>query len=366
MRLQIVLCALLFLLTPLFAAPSVLKVENGGLLFTDNQAGVSGTDAGYSVPLGNQTLWMFGDVFLLDPTVPIKPYLRMISNCGLWVPSGSGIEPLRHYKFFTEPQSGIARPLLTPLPTEANEKNLRLWPYGGWYNDAEKCAYLFYARVVTTGTGPFDFRTEGHGLASADTTNLDALQFTRLSAAPNQMLWWSAQDNAALYGSAVVSNAPGDYLYIVGWQERDGKKRGKLARVAKSRITDLKAYEYFTGTDGKVSWNREANAATDIPGLDDFPTELSVAYNQYLGGYLAVHSVGVSDKVRLSLAPNPWGPYQNIAEISAPHRAFSRAFCYAGKEHPELAQEQGRIIYVTYVDSERYWLQMLKVTLQRG
>ena len=90
-----------------------------------------------------------------------------------------------------------------------------------------------------------------------------------------------------------------------------------------------------------------------------------MAYNAYLGGYLAVHSVGISERMRLSLAPAPWGPYRPIAEIGAPHRALERAFCYAGKEHPELAQEHGRILYITYVDSERYWLQLLKVTLQR-
>ena len=35
---------------------SVLRVQNAGLLFTDNQAGVSGTDAGYSIPL--ERLWI--------------------------------------------------------------------------------------------------------------------------------------------------------------------------------------------------------------------------------------------------------------------------------------------------------------------
>ena len=47
---------------PHLSAPSVQKVENAGLLFTDNAAGVSGTDAGYSIPLQAQSLWLFGDV----------------------------------------------------------------------------------------------------------------------------------------------------------------------------------------------------------------------------------------------------------------------------------------------------------------
>ena len=38
---------------------------------------------------------------------------------------------------------------------------------------------------------------------------------------------------------------------------------------------------------------------------------------------------------------------------------------YAGKEHPELAREDGRVIYVTYVDSNVYMPHLLEVTLRR-
>jgi hypothetical protein len=101
----------------------------------------------------------------------------------------------------------------------------------------------------------------------------------------------------------------------------------------------------------------------DVEGLSDFPTELSVSYNAYLGGFLAVHSVNLGEKARLSVAKEPWGPYRQIGEIDTRHQPFAKAFCYAGKEHPELAEENGRIVYVTWVDSSRYWLHLLKITL---
>ena len=128
--------------------------------------------------------------------------------------------------------------------------------------------------------------------------------------------------------------------------------------------THLASYEYYAAGD-VPRWSKRLGNAADIDGLTDFPTELSIAYNEYLGGYLAVHSVGLAEKVRLSLAPHPWGPYRSIGEIGTPRRAFSRGFCYAGKEHAELAEDHGRVLYITYVDSERYWLQRLKVTVQR-
>lgn len=342
--------------------PQVEKVENAGLLFTDNPAGVSGTDAGYSIPLPNQTLWLFGDVFLLDPTSPAKRFVGAVSNCALLVPAGRGPGSLQRYRFLTDPASGLARQALPNAPSDGKE--VRYWPYGGWYSPAERQVYLYYARVRTTGTGPFAFQVDGHGLACADARVPERIQFARRPAPDAGDVWWSGEGERPLFGGAVVSGAPGDYLFVIGVQERDGRKRGKLARVRKDRIGDLRAYEYYAGGD-PPRWSLQVEAAADVEGLSDFPSELSVSYNPYLGGYLAVHSVGLSERVRLTLASAPWGPYRPIGEIGTPHRALSTGFCYAGKEHPELSEDRGRIIYITYVDSDRYWLQLLKVTLHR-
>lgn len=366
----------------------VEQVENAGLLFTDNPAGVSGVDAGYSLAMGRQTLWLFGDVFLLDPTAPSKPYVGAVSNCALLVPAGSGVTPLRDYTFLTDPKTGLARQVM-PLTTEdkksEDSKTIRYWPFGGWYDSATKRVYLYYGRIRTSGSGPFDFHIDGHGLAVAEAAAPAAFQFRYLNAmknstadaGPKQALWWTGAANAPLFGSAVITakvekkiekigvSSSADYLYVAGVQERDGHKYGKMARVLKNKITDMGAYDYFTGGTDAPRWSHAIAEAADVSSLHDFPNELSIAYNTYLGGYLAVQSVGITDKIRLSLAPHPWGPYTPLAEIGAPHRAFAHAFCYAGKEHPELAQDQGRIIYVTYVDSDRYWLQLLKITLQK-
>lgn len=331
----------------------ILSVQNAGLLFTDNPAGVDGTDAGYSVPLGKQTLWLFGDVFLRDPKAPEKPIVGVLSNCGLLVPKGTGAGPLKSYRFLTYP-SGLACQLIDSDTVKG--KDLRFWPFGGWYDASAKKIYLFYGRIRTTGNGPFAFKAEGHGLTVADATHLDSIRFRPLQ----PEIWWPNEPGKPVFGSAVTEF--GGFLYVYGFQERGHQKFGKVARVPKSRVRDLSAFEYYAAGD---RWCMEIDKAADIDGLSGFPTELSVTYNAYLGGYLAVHSIGISDKVRLSLALSPWGPFRPLGEISTPTRALSKGFCYAGKEHPELAEERGRIIYVTYVDSSRYWLQLLKVTLRR-
>ncbi len=353
-------------ISPDLEAPRIVRVENRGLLFTDNDAGVNGTDAGYSIPLGNRTLWLFGDVFLQHPSTPEKPFIGNLSNCALLTARGTGSASLRSFLFLKDSKTGLARQV---IPKAAGEDGkVRLWPFGGWYSESEKRIYLYYARVRVTGNGPLDFHTDGLGLAWADARKPEEIEFHRIPTSDGSAMWWESGRETPVFGNAVVSGTrveDRDYVYVVGSRESGGRKFGALARVPKSRPADLAAYEYFSGTAEAPKWSRTLPDAANIDGLGDFPSELSISYNSCLGGYLAVHSVGIGEKVRLSLAPRPWGPYRYLGEIDARHQPLVKAFCYAGKEHPELAEDGGRIIYITYVDGSRYWLQLLKVTLEK-
>jgi hypothetical protein len=344
--------------------PSIVSVENCGLLFTDNRAGVSGVDAGYSIALNHEVLWLFGDVFLQDNCSPTKTYVGAVSNCGLIVSKRPGVSALRDYTFLKDAQTGLARQLLGNSP--GVEPNIRYWPFGGWYDAANRRIYLYYARIHTTGTGPLDFQSEGYGLAAADATRSTQIEFNAIPAGRDGKIWWPETAGGSVYGNAVVQNCSDRYVYVAGMRADKQRRWGRMARVPRERIGDRSAYEYYAGGGEHPVWVRRPDKAADVAGLADFPTELSISYNSYLGGYLAVHTLGIFEQVRLSFASRPWGPYHTIAEISTPHRAFAKAWCYAGKEHPELAEERGRIVYVTYVDSDRYWLKLLKVTLQAG
>lgn len=347
------------------AAPSahVVKVENKGLLFTDNQAGVSGVDGYFSLPVGDKmTVWFFGDVFLLDPTSPEKPWIGDLSNCALLTPSGKGFRGLARYRFLTNPKTGVARPMIANRPDENNK--VRFWPLAGYYDEQQRAIYLYYVRVLfTDGGGPLDFKVAGYGVARSDARDPKAMQFERLKSAEGNELWELAT-NGPLFGSAVVAGAAGHDLYVLGYREAIDHP-AVLARVAKQHIGDSRAYEYFSGTAASPAWNPDVRRAANVAGLGRMPAVLSVAYNKYLGGYLAVHQVDTTEKIQLCLAKEIWGPYETIGEITAPHKAFAKSFCYDGAEHPELAEENGRIIYVTFVDSDRYWQQLYRVTLQK-
>lgn len=342
--------------------PRIASVESEGLLFTDNKAGVTGVDGYFSVPIGKQTVWFFGDVFLNDPTDPQKKWHGDVSNCALLTPSGHGRHGLFNYEFLTNSTTGLARPVIPNRPDENNK--VRFWPLAAWHDERAHELYLYYNLVhFTEDGGPFGFRVIGYGLTKSDTRDPKKLLFERIKGATGEELWGHT-DASPTYGLTIVLGKPGSYLYLVGDEGKKKNPHATLARVHKDKIADQRAYEYFSGTAASPAWSTNVNDAIGIEGFTDFTGSMSVVYNNYLGCYLAVHHVGVTEKIRLSVAPEPWGPYKEIGEIGAPHRAFAKAFCYDGAEHAELQEQNGRIIYISYVDSDRYWEQLYKVTLQ--
>ena len=92
-----------------------------------------------------------------------------------------------------------------------------------------------------------------------------------------------------------------------------------------------------------------------------------MSFNQHLGSSLAVHSQDVSGVIVGRTAPNPWGPWSEpvtLHTVSPPKKKIPYpVLVYAGKEHPELAQDRGRKIYVTYVEFEEYFPHLLEIEL---
>jgi hypothetical protein len=97
------------------------------------------------------------------------------------------------------------------------------------------------------------------------------------------------------------------------------------------------------------------------------PSELSVSWNAHLGAYLAVHSLDLTGKVVGRTAPKPWGPWGEpvtLWKVEKPHPFPYLQLIYAGKEHPELAGDGGRRIYLTYIEFEEYFPHLVEVTLR--
>jgi hypothetical protein len=98
--------------------------------------------------------------------------------------------------------------------------------------------------------------------------------------------------------------------------------------------------------------------------FDAVPNEMSAAYNRHLGLYVAFHSLHRENKVVMRTAPRIVGPWSEPQIVYRPQQVKDTELIYAVKEHPELAREGGRVMYVTFVNSATYAPELIEVTLK--
>lgn len=336
-------------------APQVESVRAMGRQFVANSVGVSGMDGATSLTLpSDEALWVFGDTvegpFESIRKVDLAP-LR--SNTGALVPQQDKSRGVKSFRFLTTADGKRPRQLVPFLDGE-DPKKTRLWAIHGACVGRQ--AYLFYHRIaLKPGVDVFaDFALEGMGLARGD---VEKLEFQRLVAPDGTREFWKGEQPT--FGVWVERD--GEYLYVWG-----SLMTGMfLARVRPEQIEELGAYEYLVEaptlkTPGvKPQWEKKFAPTAVL--FDSVPNEMSAAYNAHLGKYVAIHALGREGKIVMRTAPARTGPWSEPAVVYEAPRKSQDELIYAAKEHPELAREDGRQIYVTYVNSAEYMPEMVEI-----
>jgi hypothetical protein len=140
-----------------------------------------------------------------------------------------------------------------------------------------------------------------------------------------------------------------------------------LARVPPDRIEDLSAYEYLVEAptlehpEVKSQWASEFEPSAVL--FDSVPNEMSAAFNPHSRTHLAIHAQGRDGKIVMRTAPERAGPWSEPQLVYEVERDDPNTFVYAAKEHPELARDGGRRIFITFVNSASYIPELLEVTL---
>ncbi|MCD6205426.1 MAG: DUF4185 domain-containing protein [Candidatus Marinimicrobia bacterium] len=367
----------------------ILKVNSAqdlGPLFVDNSHKMIGQDGAFSIPLDKQTLWFFGDTLIgarvPDESLwfpggqPLPPenmsgkgtIQQMFCNTGLLVPD-TGIDGvLNNFEYILD-DSGRLKTLLPLLEDEDHDKD-RIWCQHGIYLNGK--VYLSFIKVRMLPHGfltnsdaggdllPVNFEIVGSGIAVGDPQTWN---FKRLLHG-DDYIWW--RQDVPHFGSNILRVQGEDRLYFYGTlMDTAGVQRCYIARVTVDDIEDYSKYEYLSSP--KPEWNSDIRKAISI--FADVPSELSISYNQYLGCYLAVHSYQTTDKIVGRTAFNPWGPWSEPIELwtvkvdDSIKLPYNRLI-YAGKEHPELAEENGKTIYLTYIEFEEYFPHLIRVTFE--
>jgi hypothetical protein len=356
---------------------NVQAARDLGPQFTVNPHKMVGQDGAYSIPLNGETLWFFGDTLIgsRDPNQSLW-YLdgqavgaadmsgkgtieQMINNTGLLLKNKSGRDGLTDFEYILN-EKGTLKNLIPLLPGEDHDE-IRIWCQHGIA--LGETVYLSFIKVrmleEPNGVLPVQFEILGSGFARGTQNDW---KFTRLLKNGSD-LWWGKDEPR--FASAIYSEKEWIYCYGV-IQDENNIQRCYLARVKTDQIEEYAQFEYLTSD--KPQWSPEIKKAISV--FDGMPNELSVSYNHYLGSYFAVHSVGLTGTTVGRTAPTPWGPWSKAVtlwKVSTRHkrpRPYPKMI-YAGKEHPELAEDNGRIIYMTYIEFEEYFPHLIEITLDK-
>jgi hypothetical protein len=155
-----------------------------------------------------------------------------------------------------------------------------------------------------------------------------------------------------------------DYVYLWG-----SLMTGMfLARTRPEAVPDLASYEYLVTAPSAENpkaapkWDNEFRPSASL--FDGVPNEMSVSFNAHLKKFVAFHSVQREHKIAMRTAPDRCGPWSEPLIIYQPKRLKDDDLIYAAKEHPELARDGGRTLYVTFVNSTTYVPQLLEIKLR--
>ena len=146
-----------------------------------------------------------------------------------------------------------------------------------------------------------------------------------------------------------------------------------LARVPKESIESPASYEYWDPGNWVMPgrwvgglWNEETGswdkAVADLAPLwrqGGMHNGIEVAYNEYLGRWLAVYTTGFMSTVNVrsaSALTGPWdGPETVLVDCPTFHPPPQEGFlCYSGAQQEFYSRDGGRTIYISYSNSDTY------------
>ena len=325
----------------------VASVRDLGVI--EDSVAVAMRDCGYSALFRGKSLWVFGDTILNTPN---EQNQRMLSSscAATWdLDAGDGLAG------FEEPVDAVGAPRqFFPYTEEEREFNDQhrgvncqvtpcgsrwaIWPGAIVVDQGKGLAYVFYHKVLVE-PGKFNFTTVGHSISVLEGLEAQAHRPVFDVDGDYPTLMFSGPGGFA--SAAVVA---GDTVYVYGCELREELyvKPCRMGRVPLEQILQPNAWRFYAGGN----WLQDYRKATDLFDGNDM---MSVFYNSYLDKYLAIYSKPLEAVTLMRWAQHPSGPWSMPLELfanEAPVNDFG--WVYDALAHPELEQDNGRIIYVSY------------------
>jgi len=327
-------------------------------------------DAGFSARFQGKSVWLFGDTVLENPNTQNRKMISNSLSTTFDFDAGDGIDGLSEYvdtvgaptTFFsyTEEEKAFNRRNAGDACTEEPcTTRWHIWP-GTILVDGDKdWAYVFYRKILID-RGILNFHHVGHSIAvwKGLSNEPERPAFNYVKSYPT--LFWS-EDEPAFDSAAVVL---GDEAFVYGCEldERSLTKPCHLARVPLANILDRSAWSFYRGKD---NWSSNVIHSQEIFNGNDM---MSVFFNAHIDRFVAIYSEPLGATAMLRTAAHPKGPWSAPTElitVEAPENVYGWVYDFLA--HPELSQDDGRTIYITYsqsIDEKHTQLKLVAVEVE--
>lgn len=301
------------LVWPLSLALGALpSVGSPVVAFEKAHAQVLGLDGTYSLPLRPGTsLWLFGDTLLGSWQGGLRHIQSMPPCTAAWGPDAEAGVGHGALSFF-----GGASPQQA-LVVQGRPQGRRHWPMAPFQAGARR--FLAFVEIEAVGTGPYDFKVHGTGLAQTGTPSVQAPWGLPFRA---KGLLWPGQEPS--FGAGVLQEGPWTYLYSGGVQTH-------LARVPTASVGQPEAFRYWTGQ----AWALKASQARSLCGSGPEVGVRRAPRGQV--GYWMLYVAPLGRQLMGRWAPRPEGPWGLAKALGqAIPEGDPEAIAYGAKWHPQL------------------------------
>jgi len=304
-------------------------------------------DGAQSIQLGSRILWTFGDT--LFPVLAVDGSL-LRTNTAAW-------SDRSHPRVLHGPVDANGAPVQFIPFTESEEvfnqpgsgDRIAVWPTSIIRRGPDSAAVLFATVKVGPGTLNYTFLGTGVATVSAGSS----------AAARRPEPVFRPPDPSFANGAVMV----GALVYVYGCARIEGLQLG--CRVARTTVTDIGERSAYRFWDGSGWSSKVGSAVVTLPGPSG---GLSVSWNPWLGRYLSVYNLALTNRVEMRTALSPEGPWSRpvtafTGRSTDPGRLNNLAF-----EHPELASDGGRTVTISYthpVGARGGEIRLVEVTFAR-
>jgi hypothetical protein len=307
---------------------------------------IVGRDGGQSALLWDRSVWIYGDTVLSIEDEWGRTWHHNSFSITEDLDASDGIGG------FVEPLDPAGAPLHLIPPTSAekafNEAHWEVegscaeqpcgarwavWPGSPVWDAEGERALVFYG-LIYAEPGDFNFESVGASIAIwTDPEGLPERPVIDPDAAHPDLLWRAGEP-----GWGVISVIVDGRLHTFACDGDDGPGHDcRLARVELADIHDRGAWRYWTGS----SWSADMS---EVEVLFEGAPIMSVAYNEFLGEWLAIYSSPFSSKIVGRTAPELVGPWSREGVLYDAGEDEP----YDVVAHPEYEEESGRVQILSY------------------